>query len=60
MKLGIDVTDDTFALLSPAANLGPRALWYIPSKDANTITIKIDKARQNNARIGYLVLERAG
>jgi hypothetical protein len=55
----VSVDGNTFVLLSPEANLGPRALWYIVNQQNNEVIIRMDRSRQNNARIGYLILQQS-
>lgn len=49
------VSDQSFLLLSPHANIESRALWWEKNDDA--FTIHIDSERSNDTQVGWLVID---
>jgi hypothetical protein len=53
---GVDVTANSFVLLTPKVNLGGRNLWFTTSTAANTITVRISSARTSLTKVAWLLL----
>jgi hypothetical protein len=53
---GVDVTSNSFVLLTPRTNIGTRSLWFTTNKTANTITIHMSTSRGSNTRIAWLLM----
>jgi hypothetical protein len=56
VKPGLDVTADSFVLLTPRADLGTRRLWYTVDRANNTFTIRVNSAVPEKLPVGWLLL----
>jgi len=59
IETAVPVTDNTFVLISPQANLGDKGLWYTIPEGSGQIVVHISKSRPKDSRISYLILEHA-
>ena len=53
---GVDVTSDTFVLLTPKVNIGGRSLWFTTNASANTFTIRMSASRTTRTPIAWLLV----
>jgi hypothetical protein len=53
---GLNVTSDSFVLLTPKANIGTRALWFTIDAGANTFTIRMSSSRSAGTQVAWLLL----
>lgn len=53
---GVDVAASSFVLLTPAADIGSRRLWYTLNRRANTVTIRMSSTRSRPTKVSYLLL----
>ena len=53
---GLDVTNSSFVLLTPKANLGTRALWYATNPTGNTFTVRMSSARAKATKVAWLLI----
>ncbi len=53
---GVDITSESFVLLTPKVNIGSRGLWFSTNATADTITIHISSARSSATRVAWLLL----
>jgi hypothetical protein len=53
---GVDVTADSFVLLTPMANIGSRGLWFTKDATNDKFTIRISSSRSSSTTIGWLLL----
>ena len=53
---GVNVTNASFVLLTPKANLGGRALWFTTNPTTNRFTIRMSSARGSATKIAWLLL----
>jgi hypothetical protein len=53
---GVDVSIDSFVLLTPMANLGTRALWFTKNITLDTITIHLSSSRSSATKVSWLLL----
>jgi hypothetical protein len=53
---GVDVTASSYVLLTPAADIGPRRLWYTLNSTADTITIHLSSPRAKATKVTWLLL----
>ena len=53
---GVDVTADTFALLTAKANLGSRSLYYSTDATNNRFTIRMSSSRPSSTPVAWLLL----
>lgn len=56
VRPGLDVTADSFVLLTPRADLGARRLWYTVDRANNTFTIRVSSAVADRLPVGWLLL----
>jgi hypothetical protein len=52
----VDITSESFVLLSAKSNLGGRQLWFTTDAAADTFTIHMSSARSKNTRVAWLLL----
>jgi hypothetical protein len=52
----VEVTFDSFVLLTPRANIGARALLFTTDKGSGTFTIRMSSARQGRTEVSWLLL----
>ena len=52
----VDLTESSFVLLTPRANLNGRDLWFSVDTTADALTIRISSSRANETRISWLLL----
>jgi hypothetical protein len=53
---GVDVTAESFVLLTPKANIGSRALWFTIDATNNQFTIRMRSARSSGTKVAWLLL----
>jgi hypothetical protein len=53
---GVDVSIDSFVLLTPMANIGTRALWFTKNISLDTITIHLSSSRTSATKVSWLLL----
>jgi hypothetical protein len=53
---GVNVTANSFVLLTPKANLGTRALWFTTNATADTFAIHISSSRSSATKVAWLLL----
>ena len=53
---GVDVTSNTFVLLTPKVNIGGRSLWFTTNASANTFTIRMSASRTARTPIAWLLV----
>jgi hypothetical protein len=53
---GVDVTADSFVLLTAKANIGSRSLYFSTDATNNRITIRISSSRTSSTAIAWLLL----
>ena len=53
---GVEVTADSFVLLTPKANIGSRALWFTTDATNNKFTIRMSSARSSGTKVAWLLL----
>lgn len=53
---GVPVTNASFALLTPRANLAGRDLWFGTDPASDTLTIRISSARTKSTKVSWLLL----
>ena len=53
---GVDVSTGSFVLLTPAADIGTRRLWYTKDIGADTITIHLSSSRTSPTKVAWLLL----
>ncbi|HEX6127628.1 MAG TPA: hypothetical protein VF071_01250 [Candidatus Limnocylindria bacterium] len=52
----VNVTNGSFVLLTPRANIGSRGLWYTVQASADTFRIRMSKSRSKNTKVAWLLL----
>lgn len=53
---GVDVTPESFVLLTPKANIAGRDLWFTTNATADTFTIRMSSSRPSATKIAWLLL----
>ena len=56
IQLNLNITTDSFLLLTPKANIGKRSLYFTTNPTANTFTIRISSARTTATGVSWLLL----
>jgi hypothetical protein len=51
VTLGVDVTAGSFVLLTPAADIGTRRLWFTKDIAANTISVRLSSSSTKATKI---------
>jgi hypothetical protein len=52
----VNVTNGSFVLLTPKANIGSRALWFTTDATNNRFTIRMSSARSSGTKVAWLLL----
>lgn len=53
---GVNVTSNSFVLLTPKTNIGTRALWFTTNTSNDRFTIHLSSARSSRTRVAWLLL----
>jgi hypothetical protein len=52
----VNVTSNSFVLLTPKTNIGGRALWFTTDTSGDTFTIHMSSTRSSSTRVAWLLL----
>lgn len=53
---GVDITGDSFVLLTPKANIGSRSLYFTTDATNNRFTIRLSSSRPSSTAVAWLLM----
>ena len=53
---GVDITSNSFVLLTPGSDIGSRRLWWTKDTAGNSFTIHLSSSRSSSTKVSWLLL----